>query len=138
MSLEDNKAVVRRYLEDGWGKGDLMVLDELIAPVAVHPYYREYPAGAEGFKEAIAGPRRTLPDLHITVDDLVAEGDRVVARYIWDGTDLGGWPGMPPTGKRVKTTGVDIYRVIDGKIVECWTVLDELALRQQLGLVAEG
>lgn len=138
MSTEANKAVVRRFLEQGWGEGDLAVVDALIAPTAVHPYYREYPPGPEGFRQSILAPRRTLPDLRIVIDDLFAEGDRVVTRYTWHGTDRGGWPGMSPTGTRVTTTGMDIYRVADGQIVEHWTVLDELALRQQLGLVAQG
>lgn len=137
VATETNKGVVRRFLEEGWGAGDLAVVDELIAPTAVHPYYREYPPGPEGFKHSILGPRRTLPDLRVVVEDLVAEGDRVVARYTWHGTDRGGWPETPPTGKRVTTIGMDIYRVADGQIVEYWTVLDELALRQQLGLIAE-
>ncbi len=138
MSSETNKAVVRRFLEEGWSRGDLAVVDEVIAPGAVHPYYREYPPGPEGFRQSIIGPRTTLPDLHLVIDDMIAEGDKVVTRYTWHGTDTGGWPSAQPTGKRIAIIGMDMDRLADGKIVEHWTVIDELALRQLLGLIPSG
>lgn len=135
MSLEENKTLVRRYYDEAWSGGNLAVVDELIAPDAVHPHYRDYPPGPEGFKQAIIGPQRTFPDLRLVIRHLIAEGDLVTTHYVWSGTDLGGFPGASPTGKRVEIPGINIDRVADGKIAAHWTVIDELALRQVLGLI---
>jgi len=81
MSIEANKAVVRRFLEDGWSKGNLAVVHDVIGPTAVHPYFREYPPGPEGFRQSIIGPRTTFPDLQLSIDAMIAEGDTVTTRY---------------------------------------------------------
>ena len=133
---DENKAVVRRHLEEGWGAGNLAVLDAIIGPQAVHEYFRDYPPGPEGFRQAIIGPRRTFPDLRIVIEAMVAEGEMVATRYVWHGMDTGGFPGMPPTGRRVVVPATDFDCVVNGRIVAHWTVLDELGLRQQLGMQA--
>ncbi len=135
MSLEGNKAIVRRHLEEGWSEGNLAVMDEIVAPTAIHDYYRHYPPGPEGFKEAIIGPRTTFPDLRLTIHEMIAEGDMVVTRYTWHGTDRGGFPGAQPTGTQIEITGMDMDRLTNGQIILHWTIIDELALRQRLGLV---
>ncbi len=129
METDENKAIVRRYLEEAWGAGNLAVVDELIAPDTVHEYFREYPPGPEGFKLSISGPRATFPDLRVEITDIVAEGDTVMARYLWHGTDTGGFPGHIATGRTITIPGMDLYRIADGTIVGYRTVIDELALR---------
>jgi steroid delta-isomerase-like uncharacterized protein len=83
----------------------------------------------------VAALRDAFPDVHITIEDQVAEGDRVVTRWTARGTHTGAFQGIPPTGKRGSMTGIDINRFADGKVVECWTNADDLGLLQQLGVI---
>jgi predicted ester cyclase len=84
----------------------------------------------------VAGPNSPpFPDWKVTVDDIIAEGDKVVARATGQGTHLGEYMGIPPTGKRIKVSWIAIYRIADGKLAEHWQQIDELGLRQQLGAV---
>ena len=136
MSTEENKALVRRYLEEAWNKGNVGILDELMA--SDYSRYMSGPAkplNREGQKQRITAFRKALPDLHLTIDDLVAEGDKVVFRITLRGTHQGAFMGVSPTGKPVTVTAIDIARFAGGKIVEHWGQMDSLGLMQQLGAV---
>lgn len=136
MSVEENKALVRRHVEEAWNKGNLSVLDEIMAPNLVN---HNAPPGItpdrEGFKQIISMHRKAFSDLHVTVEDMVAEGDKVVNRWTVSGTHKGEYMGIAPTGKQVTLTGISIHRIEGGKIVEQWHEVDMLGLMQQLGVV---
>jgi steroid delta-isomerase-like uncharacterized protein len=137
MSAEANAANVRRILDEAWNEGRIEVYDELCAPDCVdHDLsMHEEAAGLEANKERVRGYRVAMPDLHVTVDDLVASGDRVVTRWHATGTNDGELMGMPPTHKRVEITGMTIDRIdADGKVVETWDQWDNMSFMQQLGL----
>jgi predicted ester cyclase len=136
MSTEENKAKQRRVWEEVFNKGNLSVADETIADNYVYhgPMGVEY-KGPEGFKQMVTVFRTAFPDLHATVDDMVAEGDKVVSYYTMTGTHKGEYIGIAPTGKKVKFSGIVIARWIGGKEVEAGGVGDILTLMQQLGVV---
>ncbi len=135
MSTEQNKAIVRRFTEEGWNQGNLAVFDELLAPnyVAHDPTTTVH--GPEGFKQFYAGYHTAFPDTHLEVEDLIAEGDKVVDRWTATGTHLGPLMGIPPTGKSVRTPGMSISRIVNGKIEESWFNYNLLGLLQQLGAI---
>ena len=135
MSAEENKALVRRFYEQFWNKGDLVSIDELLAPDFVDHNPQALAPGREGAKQLLTTYRAALPDLQITVDDLIAEGDKVVARYTARGTQRGDMPGIPATGKHATVTGIDILRVAGNQIAEHWGEADQLGMMQQLGVI---
>lgn len=132
-----NKALARRIVEEAFTAGRLEVVDELVARdyVGHDPSLPEDARGPEGVKELIAGYRAAFPDIRVTVEDQIAEGDMVVTRWAATGTHQGELMGMPPTGKQGTVTGMTIDRIADGKIVESWDNWDTLGLMQQLGAV---
>lgn len=137
MTAEDNGALVRRSIEQIWNRGDLAVADDLFAPEYVlHPLYRVDEAGQSGplgVRQRVAVWRAALRDLRITIEELVAAGDKVVTRWSGSGTDSEDhWWGTPASGKVVTWTAVLISRVADGKIAEEWLLWDRLGLWQQL------
>jgi len=137
MSIEENKALIHRYME-AVDKGSVAALDEFIAPDFVdHNPFPGVAPGLEGAKQAFAIFLNAVPGYH-TVDDLIAEGDKVVARMTGYGTHERELMGIPPTGKQLKTTGIAIWRIADGKIVEHWGEADMLGMMQQLGVVPTG
>jgi predicted ester cyclase len=136
-SPEENMAVIRRWLDEGWSKGNLAVADEVI-----HPTFTVHGAGGqavrsgpEGVKQLVAAWRAGFPDGRMIVDDMFAEGDKVVIRMTWVGTQTGEIYGRAPTGRRVTVTSIGIDRVVDGKVVEGWGELDMLGLYQQIGVI---
>lgn len=136
MSAEDNKALAKRWLDEVWNEGDLSLIDELIAPEYVlHDPTRPGLRGRAGIKESISMFRRAFPDLHFTIEDQVAEGDKIVTRYIVQGTHLGPVMGIPATGKQGTISGMDIYRITDGQIAEAWSNWDTLGLLQLIGAI---
>ena len=136
MSNADNKALARRWLDEVWNKGDLRLIDELIAPEYVlHDPTRPGLQGRAGIKESISMFRQAFPDLTFTVEDQVAETDQVVTRYTVQGTHLGPLLGIPATGKQGTITGIDIYRIRNGQIAEAWSNWDTLGLLQRIGVV---
>ena len=133
---ESNKTLLRRDAEEVWNQGNLDAVDELFATdVILHAAPPGVPPGAKGVKQLIAGYRAALPDFHLTIEDLIAEGDRVVNRWSMTGTHNGELMGIPPTGKKVTSTGISIVRIADGKIAEVWGASDQLGLMQQLGAI---
>jgi steroid delta-isomerase-like uncharacterized protein len=140
MSAEENKAVVRREMEELFNHtGNLDAVEEIIAPdyVSYEPTSGEM-QGIEGAMQFAATYRQAFPDLENTVEDMVAEGDKVVVRFRARGTHEGETEVFgPATGKRMDITGITIKRVVDGKIAEAWTNFDALGMMQQLGMIPE-
>lgn len=135
MSAEDNKALVRRYRQ-AHSSNNLSALDDIVAAdIVSHSSVPGVPAGLEGGKMVHMMFNAAFPDGTTTTDDLIAEGDKVVERFTFTGTNTGPFMGMPPTGKQVKTTGMSIFRIANGKIVEHWGENDALGTFQQLGIV---
>jgi steroid delta-isomerase-like uncharacterized protein len=134
MSTEDNKALVRRFYADG--VHNPAIFDDLLAPTYILHFPGNPPiVGVEPAKQLMIAYTSAFPDLQLTTEDLVAEGDRVAIRNIWHGTHHGAFRGLPPTGKSVVFTGTDIFRCVGGKIAEQWADLDALGLMQQLGAI---
>lgn len=132
-----NKKVVQRAIEEVYNEGRLDVVDELVSrDFVVHVSSEDF-HGPAALKQYVATLREAFPDLQLTIDDQIADGDRVVTRWTARGTHLGTFQGIPPTGKRGSMTGIDIDRFVDGKAVECWTNTDDLGLLQQLGGLPE-
>jgi steroid delta-isomerase-like uncharacterized protein len=132
---DDNKAIRRRY-HDAWNAGDTDSLDSIMAPDVVnHSPLQGQAPGIDGFKQAIQWMRAGVPDLTIVIDTTVAEGDLVATRWTGSGTQSGTLMGIPPTGRQVTVSGIDICRIADGRIVEYWQVLDTLSMLQQLGAI---
>src|SRR5215467_11913339 len=135
MGIEDNKAIVRRYLEEVWNHGHLAAIDELVAPTFVlhdNPYAEDRP-GPAGVRQIYAEQIAGFPDQHYVIEDIFAEGDRVAVRATFRFTHGVALAGAPPTGKRVAVRDINLYRVVDGKIVEQWWAYDVAGLLQQLG-----
>jgi steroid delta-isomerase-like uncharacterized protein len=135
-TADANKAIVRRFFDEVWNQGQLAVVDEIITPDAVdHSPMPGQQAGAAGVKELVADLRAAFPDLHMALEDQVAEADRVCSRWILSGTNQGSFLGMPATGQRVSVQGIDIVRLEGGKMVEHWLAIDQLGMLQQLGVM---
>lgn len=135
---EDLKAMAKRFNEDVLSKGDLEVLDELVADDFVeHEEMPGLPEGKAGLHEFVTGLRAAFPDLSVETLAVVAEGDEVWCHSRCTGTHRGEFAGVPATGRAVSITMIDRIRVRDGKVVEHWGVTDELALMTQLGVVPE-
>lgn len=136
MSTEENKALIRRFYEEVFNKKNLAAIDDFFAPDHVdHTLPPGLPVGPEGTKQAIAMTLSGFPDLHITVEDMIAEGDKVVTWFTTHGTQQGALGSIPPTGKHVTVSTIEITRIAGGKIVEDWGLDDRLGMLQQLGLV---
>jgi steroid delta-isomerase-like uncharacterized protein len=136
MSTEENKALVRRW-EELWNQGNLALADELFAPTfLLHDPSSPFEiSGPEGYKQDITRFRSAFPDLQITLEEMVAEGEKVVGRWTARGTHQGPLRSFPPTGTQVTLTGIDIFRIVGGKIVEEWSNADGLGMLQQLGII---
>jgi steroid delta-isomerase-like uncharacterized protein len=135
VSTQENKALVRRFVEEVIGRGDLDLVDELVGDdYTYHGPGMEVP-GRDGIKQVFAMLRGAFPDWHETIEDLVAEGDKVVFRVTGRGTHQHAFMGIPPTGKRVVVAGTDVVRVEGGRIVEHWANFDQLGMLRQLGVL---
>jgi steroid delta-isomerase-like uncharacterized protein len=133
----DGIAVARRYFEEVWNRGKVDVLDELLAPDYVNhtPSFGSPPPGPNGLKPIVLAMRRAFPDLHFTIEDVVATPNAVAIRTTMTGTHDGDLFGIAPTHRRVNVTQIQIERLRGGRIVEHWRVTDELTLMRQLGVV---
>ena len=135
-STEVNKASMRRFYEEVFNKKNRAAIDEFIDPNQVdHAAPPWTPGGLEGARHTVTMYLTAFPDLSFTVEDLIAEGDKVVARLTTRGTQQGVFMGIPPTGKHVTVTAIDINRMAGGKCVEHWLEMDTLGLLQQLGVI---
>ena len=132
---EQNKARIRRVIEEAYSKGNLAVVDEVAASnLVIHTTSQDI-RGRDGAKQYVAMMRAAFPDLHFTIEDQIAEGDMVVTRWTARGTHQGNFQGVAATGREIRLMGTDIDRMTDGKVVECWAHVDELGLMRQLGAV---
>ncbi len=134
MSTEENKALVRRYLAEVYNNKNMAAIDELMASNFVAHAYGP-PGDREGYKQTVSMLFTGFPDYHLTVEDMVAEGDRVAVRFTWRGTHKGEFAGIGPTGKQVNVTAMTIHRISDGKVVETWGLVDRLGQMQQLDVI---
>ena len=132
MEIEANKALVSQYIEL-WDTGNLALADEVLAPDFVDHVHPELAPGPESVKREVAAFRAAFPDAHITVEQMIGEGDTVAFRFTFHATHRGPFAGFPPTGKQVKITGMDFIRIADGKIAEVWSSQDTLSFLLQLG-----
>jgi len=140
MSAEvKNEAIVRKFFEEAWGKGNLAAVAEFMATDYVaHHVPSGLPPGAEGLKQLIAAYRTAFPDLKSNLNDIFGEGDRVAFRWSVSGTHLGDWFGVSPTGDHVTATGITIFRIDGGKVVEGWTSIDLNPSEEELQRLIEG
>jgi steroid delta-isomerase-like uncharacterized protein len=140
MTTDEIKANVRRAFIEAFDKGNLAALDEMFAPNLIdHSTARgAAQTGLEGFKQRIAGHRAGFPDLHIAIEDMLVDGDRIAFRWMMSGTQQGPWIGRPATGKSMNMTGMNMERLEGGKIVEHWSNPDILGAFQQLGFIPSG
>jgi steroid delta-isomerase-like uncharacterized protein len=130
---EDNKAVLRRFYREFWTEGRQEVIDELLADDYVdHQPLPGFPTGKPGFAALLKMWRTGFPDMQEEVQDLIAEGDKVVGRFTMSGTHTGEFLGLAPTGRRVSMTGIDVVRIQDGQIIEFWYAEQLHDMLQQL------
>jgi len=127
MSTTEYKRLIERLFNEGFNDGKLAVVDELFHPDFVDRSTPAQPPGREGVKDYISLVRTGFPDIYVTIEDLIAEGDRVVVRTIWSGTHLGEYEGMMPTGKPVTRSMIQIFRIVNGKLYEEWVEGEGLA-----------
>jgi len=133
MSVEKNKAILHRYVEEIWNQGKLAVIDELVAPTMIVHFPGFDTKGLEEYRQSFTLFRTAFPDLHSTIEHVVAEGDMVATRWVNQATHKGTYMGIAPTGRQVSWTSSSIYRIVDGKVAESWSDMDSLGLLQQLG-----
>ena len=138
MSVEENKAVIHRHVEEVFNQGDLDVVDEIVSPDYVyHGPLGEF-TGTEGFKQIVMLARNAFPDINFVIDDMIGEGDKLAVRYSWTGTFLGKFGDLEPTGKKVNITAAYFYKFADGKEVEAIPYSDMLSFYQQIGATPPG
>jgi predicted ester cyclase len=136
MSVEENKAIARRVVEEIFNKGNLALIPEVYAPNLVfHAPGGQDVKGPEGMKQTVNMLRTAFPDMRMSINNLVAEGDMLVLRYTLTGTHKGPLMGIPPTGKPVTMSGIVMSKIVNGKEVEGWEALDRLSIMQQLGVI---
>jgi steroid delta-isomerase-like uncharacterized protein len=136
MSAEENKEIVRQFW-GVWEEGNLGLVDELVGLDYVNhsPGIPNQPEGPEGIKAVVSMFRAGMPDLRVVIEDVIAEGDKVMMRYRIEGTHEGELFGVPPTGRRVSIESITVERVSGRKIREHWRVTDTLDMMQQLGAI---
>ena len=134
LTAEQNKAAARRFFEEVWNQRRFEVIPEIFAPTLT---FNGQQVSRDVIEQSISARLVAFPDIHVTVDEQVAEGDKVSTRRTWTGTHSGVHRGIEPTGKQVTWTQISIVRFEEGKIVEDSAVADELALLQQLGHIIE-
>ena len=139
VSDEDNKALVRHFVDEVQSRGNIDLIDEICSPEFVnHSAPPGIPADREGIKIVTAMFRRAFPDSYFTVEDMMAEGDKVATRKTFHGTHEGEFMGIPPSGRGVSMGLIDIVRISEGRVVEHWSMGDTLGMMQQLGVIPSG
>ena len=133
MTTDDNKALVQRFFEEVINQRNLAALDQFVHPGGVN--HTMPPGMPQESNQFLGQYLNAFPDVKATVEDLMADGDKVVARVSYRGTHQGAFRGIPPTGKQIAVTGINIFRIANGKLVEHWGLTDRLAVLQQLGVV---
>lgn len=134
MSVEQNKALVRRVFDEIINQGNLGATDEVLSTRYVNHNFAEVQPGPEGFKQVISMFRSAFPDMKIMIEDVLAEDDKIMTRGYCTGTHHGEFMGIPATGKEVRFGYIDIWRVENGKLTENWVQMDNMSMMQQLGV----
>lgn len=124
--MQSNTILIQRLFNEGFNQGHLAVVDELFHPEFVDRSTPDQPPGIQGVKDYISMVRTGFPDIFITIEDLIAEGDKIVVRTTWRGTHQGEYGGMMPTGKHVTRTMIQIFRIVNGKLYEEWVEGEDL------------
>jgi steroid delta-isomerase-like uncharacterized protein len=134
-SPDNNRQIVRRFMEDCWNNGKLDVIADYVAEnCRLHdPVFPNLTSGVQNLAAHIENCRRAFPDLHFTIDDTIAERDEVVIQWTGSGTHKGDFLGMPPTNRSCSVSGTSIYK-LDGKIVESWANWNLMSMMEQLGM----
>jgi steroid delta-isomerase-like uncharacterized protein len=132
MSLEENRAIVRRFIE-AYNKQNFDLLDDFVA--ADYVDHTNQIRGLENLKQLMMLAVKAFPDWHETIEDIIAEGDKVWVLLTYTATHTGEWLGIAPTGKKITTKAVDIYRIENGKLREYWNVTDNTGLFKPLGVI---
>ena len=136
MSAEQNKSIVRRWIEEGWNKHNPAVIDEVYVPSFVqHEPEPQTVISSEALKQYVGAYLTAFPDLQLSIEDLIAEGDKVVWRFNSTGHQNGPFLGMPPSGRTGNITGIVIFRLENSRIAEAWLNIDVLGLLQQTGVI---
>ncbi len=140
MSTDRNKALARRLYDESWNTGSTAAIDAIMAPNfishgAENPLLPDEGGGVEGLKRGLLTYRTAFPDVHFMIEDQIAEGHRVVTRFVATGTPTGPLGRIPATGRRATVTGIYIDRFANGKSVESWSNFDALGLLAQLGVL---
>ena len=137
MSTEENKAHIQRFIDEVLSRGNLAACDDLVAPdfIELDPLPGQE-QGREGLKQVLAGMRQGFPDMHWSIEEQIAEGDKVITRFVWRGTHQGEFLGVPATGRQVRVPGVVIDRIVEGRMKESRILMDTLSMMQQLGVIA--
>jgi steroid delta-isomerase-like uncharacterized protein len=137
MSTEQNKALAHQFIEEVLNQGNMSRINDLLAPDFVE--HEEVPPGVPRNREGVAMLltmlRSAFPDFKATIGDVIAEGDKVVVRMTWTGTQQGEFMGMPPSGKPMSIGVIDIFRMDEGKLVEHWGLSDTMSMMEQLGVM---
>lgn len=133
MTPEENKRICDATFPLAWSEADFSLVEKHVSPDVVDHF--DNTVGIDAFKGVITTFRGAFPDFQFTLEDSIAEGDRVVHRWTMTGTQEGELLGIPPTGKRLTWTGITIFRLVDGQVVERWANVDILAILQQVGVV---
>ena len=128
MAPEENKAIVRRFFEEFFNKRDFTVLDEIAATYFIHHNNSET-QNLETYKQQVHATRTAFPDCHFTIEDLIAQGDKVITRWTWHGTQTGELIGITPTNMALTCPGITIFQFAEGKIIEMWACWDTAPLR---------
>jgi steroid delta-isomerase-like uncharacterized protein len=131
---EENKAIARRFLDELWNRSNFVLVDQLLATDYDGHSSTEI-RGPEGAMEFVPRLRLAFPDFQFSILDQLAEADKVATRWTIRGTHEGEFQGMPPNGKRIEMTGITIFRIANGRLIEGWTNEDVLGMLQQLGAV---
>jgi predicted ester cyclase len=135
MSTEQNKAVTRRYFEELWTQNNVAVIDEIIAPDVVGRVAGQTFRNADTLRKRAGNLRAIYSDVRFSVEDQIAEGDKVLVRWTFLGRHTGKYLGAEPTGREVTSTGMNLFRLAGGRIAELWIESDDLGELQQLGVV---
>ena len=135
MSAEQNKAIISRWVAGGWNGGDLSLVDEFYAGYTLHSPGIPDVQGTEAFKAFVTMYRSAFPDIHFTLEDMVAEGDKVAWRATTRGTHQGDFMGILPTGRPIVVASSIVSRFENGKWAEDWVLIDTLGMLQQLGVI---
>ena len=133
MSAEQNKQSIKRLFNEGMNQQNFSVVEEVIDDIYVNHGFPDAKPGVEGLKEVIQKFTSSFPDMQITQEEVIAEGEIVATRGKWNGTHTGDFMGMPPTGKQVEVTYADFWKFKNGKAVENWVQMDIVGLMHQLG-----